>query len=165
MNIIKGFPTIFLFICFVLIITDCFMVEADTCKPSGKLRGKKLPPGQCDSNCCEDGKFYTTYKCSPPVSECDNRYHSDDEPVVALSTGWFNNKKRCLKYITIHGNGKSVKAKVVDECDSAKGCDSEHGYQRPCPNNIVDASKAVWKALGVPESDWGLIDIYWSDAN
>ncbi|MBA0717727.1 hypothetical protein Golax_005514 [Gossypium laxum] len=134
------------------------MVEADTCKPSGKLRGKKPPPGQCDSNCCEDGKFYTTYKCSPPVSshtkgkltinsfaaggegggpsECDNRYHSDDEP-----------------------------AKVVDECDSAKGCDSEHGYQPPCPNNIVDASKAVWKALGVPENDWGLMDIYWSDAN
>ncbi|MFQ6669814.1 hypothetical protein Gotur_034914 [Gossypium turneri] len=46
MNIFKGFPTIFLFICFVLIITDCFMVEADTCKPSGKLRGKKPLPGQ-----------------------------------------------------------------------------------------------------------------------
>ncbi|PPD79399.1 hypothetical protein GOBAR_DD23669 [Gossypium barbadense] len=107
------------------------MVEADTCKPSGKLRGKKPPPGQCDSNCCEEGKFYTT----------------------------------CSKYITIHGNGKSVKAKVVDECDSAKGCDSEHGYQPPCPNNIVDASKAVWKALGVPENDWGLMNIYWSDAN
>ncbi|MBA0862816.1 hypothetical protein Goshw_013221 [Gossypium schwendimanii] len=39
------------------------MVEADTCKPSGKLRGKKPPPGQCDSNCCVEGKFYTTYKC------------------------------------------------------------------------------------------------------
>ncbi|MFQ6637077.1 hypothetical protein Gotur_034916 [Gossypium turneri] len=187
MNIIKGFPTVFLFICFVLILIDCLMVEADTCKPSGKLRGKKPPPGQCDDNCCEDGKFYTTYKCSPPVSshtkakltinsfaaggdgggpsECDNHYHSDDEPVVALSTGWFNNKKRCLKYIKIHGNGKSVKAKVVDECDSTRGCDSEHGYQPPCPNNIVDASKAVWKALGVPENDWGLMDIYWSDTN
>ena len=31
-------------------------------------------------------------------------------------------------------------------------------------NNVVDASKAVWKALGVPESDWGEMDIYWSDA-
>ncbi|KAJ4824898.1 hypothetical protein Tsubulata_007211 [Turnera subulata] len=35
------------------------------------------------------------------------------------------------------------------------GCDSDHDYQPPCPNNIVDDSKAVWKALGVPESDWG----------
>ncbi|MBA0592410.1 hypothetical protein Gorai_009392, partial [Gossypium raimondii] len=88
-------------------------------------------------------------------SECDNRYHSDDEPVVALSTGWFSNKKRCSKYITIHGNGKSVKAKVVDECDSV------HDYQPPCPNNIVNASKAVWKALGFLEKNWGEMDIYW----
>ncbi|PRQ58006.1 putative rlpA-like protein, double-psi beta-barrel [Rosa chinensis] len=50
------------------------------------------------------------------ASECDGRYHSDSTPVVALSTGWFNNSKRCLYYITIHANGRSVKAKVVDEC-------------------------------------------------
>ncbi|KAE8683707.1 putative ripening-related protein 1 [Hibiscus syriacus] len=113
-------------------------------RPSGKIRGKNPPPGQCntenDSDCCKDGKLYTTYKCSPPVlshtnatlilnsfqaggdggspSECDNQYHSDDDPVVALSTGWFNGKKRCLKYINIYGNGRSVRAKVVDECDS-----------------------------------------------
>ena len=39
-------------------------------------------------------------------------------------------------------------------------------YQPPCPNNIVDASKAVWKALGVPEEsdDWGKLNITWSDA-
>jgi hypothetical protein len=84
--------------------------------------------------------------------------------VVALSTGWFNNKRRCLKYITISGNGKSVKAKVVDECDSSTGSDADHDYQPPCHNNIVNASKAVWKALGVPQSEWGELDIYWSDA-
>ncbi|KAJ4824895.1 hypothetical protein Tsubulata_007207, partial [Turnera subulata] len=86
-------------------------------------------------------------------SECDNQYHSDDTPVVALSTGWFNHSSRCLNFINIYGNGKSVKA-----------MDSDHDYQAPCPNNIVDASKAVWKALGVPGSDWGELDIYWSDA-
>lgn len=53
---------------------------------------------------------------------------------------------------------------VVDECDSTMGCDSDHDFQPPCPNNIVDASKAVWKALGVPEKDWGELDITWSDA-
>ncbi|KAL7254435.1 hypothetical protein ACSBR1_008761 [Camellia fascicularis] len=34
--------------------------------------GKKPPPGQCnrenDSDCCVQGKMYTIYKCSPPVS-------------------------------------------------------------------------------------------------
>lgn len=53
---------------------------------------------------------------------------------------------------------------VVDECDSTMGCDDEHDYQPPCPNNIVDASRAVWEALGVPEGDWGELDITWSDA-
>ncbi|XP_061999338.1 uncharacterized protein LOC133716678 [Rosa rugosa] len=46
---------------------------------------------------------------------------------------WYNNGKRCSHYITIYGNGKSVKAKVVDECDSTRGCDDD----------IVDASKAA----------------------
>ncbi|XP_059654225.1 uncharacterized protein LOC132300936 [Cornus florida] len=174
---------------FLLSLTIFSNVEAQTCKPSGKLKGKKPPPGECntknDSECCEEGKLYTTYKCSPKVSshtkavltinsfekggdggaesECDGKFHSDDERVVALSTGWFNKKKRCLKSIVIHGNGKSVKAKVVDECDSTMGCDADHDYQPPCPNNIVDASKAVWKALGVPEDERGQLDIYWSD--
>ncbi|KAL8500217.1 hypothetical protein ACS0TY_019993 [Phlomoides rotata] len=129
--------------------------------------------GQCnqenDSDCCKAGELYTTYKCSPPVSgntkahltinsfqkggdgggpsECDNQYHSDDTPVVALSTGWYSGGSRCLKNVVISGNGRSVTAKVVDECDSTMGCDEDHDYQPPCPNNIVDASKAVWKAL------------------
>ncbi|KAK4849148.1 hypothetical protein QYF36_021424 [Acer negundo] len=99
-------------------------------------------------------------------SECDNKYHPDNTPVVALSTGWYSGGSRCLNYINIYGNGNSVKAKVVDECDSTMGCDSDHDYQPPCDNNIVDASKAVWQALGVDESssDWGYMDIYWSDA-
>nr|KAJ0212799.1 hypothetical protein LSAT_V11C400173270 [Lactuca sativa] len=69
----------------------------------------------------------------------------------------------CHKYITINGNGRSVKAMVVDECDSIMGCDGDHDYQPPCPNNIVDVSKAVWKALGVSESEdnWGEMDITW----
>ncbi|CAI0445391.1 unnamed protein product, partial [Linum tenue] len=77
------------------------------------------------------------------ASECDNQYHSDDKPIFALSKGWFNKKSRCLNFINIHGNDNTVRAMAVDECDS----------QPPCPNNIFDASKAVWKASGVPESD------------
>ena len=32
-----------------------------------------------------------------------------------LSTGWYNHGNRCLNFINIHGNGKMVKAMVVDE--------------------------------------------------
>ncbi|MED6217083.1 hypothetical protein PIB30_014542 [Stylosanthes scabra] len=181
-------PLIFLLT--FLIISNCLLSEAQKCRPSGRIIGKKPPPGQCnqenDSDCCVQGKVYTTYECSPQVttqtkayltlnsfqeggdgggpSECDNKYHSDDTPVVALSTGWFNNKSRCLNNITISANGRSVVAMVVDECDSRKGCDEDHDYQPPCKNNIVDASKAVWEALGVPHDQWGGLDITWSDA-
>ncbi|KAK3001766.1 hypothetical protein RJ639_021531 [Escallonia herrerae] len=176
-------------ICFLLVLPNFLSAKAQ-CVPSGTFTGTKPPPGQCpsenDSDCCVQGKLYTTYGCSPQVwpftpatlrlnsfrkgndgggpSECDNQYHPDDAPVVALSTGWFDNRSRCMKYITIYGNGQSVRAIVVDECDSTSGCDGNHGYQPPCSNNVVDASSAVWRALGVPERNWGDLSVIWSDA-
>ncbi|GAA0187101.1 hypothetical protein LIER_34389 [Lithospermum erythrorhizon] len=78
-------------------------------------------------------------------SQCDGKFHSDYEPVVALSTGWYSGRSRCKKHVTMSANGRSAKAMVVDECDSTMGCDEDHDYQPPCPNNIVDASEAVWK--------------------
>ncbi|KAL2335960.1 hypothetical protein Fmac_010406 [Flemingia macrophylla] len=174
-----------------LLIANSVYSEAEQCRASGRIKGKKAPPGQCnkenDSDCCEQGKMYPIYKCSPQVSgrtkayltlnsfekngdgggpsACDNQYHSDDKPIVALSTGWFNHKSRCHKKITINGNGRSVEAMVVDECDSTMGCDADHDYQPPCANNIVDASKAVWEALGVPQDQWGGLQITWSESS
>jgi hypothetical protein len=133
------------------------------CHASGYLPGRS---GNCeksnDLDCCEDGKRYPQYRCSPPVtastkavltlnsfekgkdgggpSECDNAYQSDEEKVVALSTGWFNDMARCGHRIKITANGNSVYAKVVDECDSVHGCDDEHNFEPPCDNDIVDAS-------------------------
>ncbi|PPD90279.1 hypothetical protein GOBAR_DD12782 [Gossypium barbadense] len=52
-----------------------------------------------------------------------------------------------------HGNGNTMRAKVVDEHDSTIRYDFDHDYQPPCPNNIVNTLKAVWKAPRVPESD------------
>ncbi|KAJ6400557.1 hypothetical protein OIU84_016079 [Salix udensis] len=92
-------------------------------------------------------------------SECDNQCHSEKGG---------DGRNRCLNFIKIHGNGKSVKAMVVDECDSTMGCDSDHDYQPPrdsdhdyqppcdsdhdyqppCANNIVDASKAGLESIG-----------------
>uniref|UniRef100_N1QXW1 Ripening-related protein 4 n=1 Tax=Aegilops tauschii TaxID=37682 RepID=N1QXW1_AEGTA len=157
------------------------------CRASGYLPGKS---GNCeksnDPDCCEDGKRYPQYHCSPPVtattkavltlnsfekgkdgggpSECDNSYHSDKELVVALSTGWFKNMARCGHRIKITANGKSVYAKVVDECDSVYGCDADHNYEPPCNNNIVDASPAVWNALGL-DQNIGMEDITCSETN
>lgn len=117
-----------------LIVSFAPKIEATPCIPSGKIKGKKPPKDKCnksnDSECCEEGKYYDVYKCSPLVSgrtkgfltlngfekgkhsggasACDGHYHSDDIPIVALSTGWFNNMKRCFNNITIYGNGKSV---------------------------------------------------------
>ncbi|XP_019176231.1 PREDICTED: putative ripening-related protein 1 [Ipomoea nil] len=161
------------------------------CKPSGQIQAKGPQPGLCSqvntTDCCVPGRFYPLYKCSPPVSkttaavltlnsfekggdgsspsECDGKYHSDDTPVVALSTGWYSGGGRCHHNISISGNGgRRVNVLVVDECESTMGCDEEHHHQPPCSNNIVVASKAVWKALGVPLNEWGTLDITWSDA-
>ncbi|KAK7274480.1 hypothetical protein RIF29_15572 [Crotalaria pallida] len=187
---IKIQSILFLVIVVVVSLRVSSIEGAGTCRASGKIRGKKPHHGHCnrenDSECCEEGKQYSTFKCSPPVtkrtkgiltlnsfekggdgggaSACDNKFHKDSNPVVALSTGWFNHGKRCLKHINIYGNGREVKALVVDECDSTKGCDAVHDFQPPCSNNAVDASKAVWEALGVPKNKWGLLDIHWSDA-
>ncbi|KAI3693363.1 hypothetical protein L6452_33198 [Arctium lappa] len=87
-------------------------------------------------------------------AECDGKYHSDDTPIVALSTQWYNHGRRCFKSINIQYKDRSVKATVVDECDSNHGC----------KNNIVDASEAVWKALQVPKKEWGETQVTWSDA-
>ncbi|KAK7836237.1 kiwellin [Quercus suber] len=95
-----------------------------------------------DSDCCVQGKLYTIYKCSPQVSGHTkakltiNSFRKVgmvmDHLNVTISTTqmthlwWhcqrvFNNKQRCLNYITIYGNGRSVQAKVVDECESTMG--------------------------------------------
>ncbi|KAK1693631.1 hypothetical protein QYE76_010328 [Lolium multiflorum] len=166
-------------------ITSALRPSLGACQASGYLPRKA---GHCersnDPDCCEDGKRYPQYHCSPPVtsstkavltlnsfekgkdgggpSECDNAYHSDEEMVVALSTGWFKNMARCGHRIKITANGNSVYAKVVDECDSVYGCDDEHNYEPPCQNNIVDASPAVWNALGL-DQNVGELAITWSD--
>ncbi|CAI9105034.1 OLC1v1003863C1 [Oldenlandia corymbosa var. corymbosa] len=95
-------------------------------------------------------------------SEGDGFYHHNCESVVALSTGWFSDGSRWGKMIRITaGNGRSTTAIVVDECDSMHGCNEEHAFQPPCDNYIVDASEAVWNALGLDEHE-GRVQITWS---
>lgn len=88
-------------------------------------------------------------------SECDGHFHSDGEMIVALSTGWYAGGHRCHRTIRITSErtGRSVEARVVDECDSRRGC----------RDNIVDSSKAVWRALGL-DTNAGEVPVTWSDA-
>lgn len=66
------FSSVFILFFLLLLVTKWSSVEAQACKPSGKIRGIKAPPRQCnaenDSDCCVEVKLYTTYKCSPQVS-------------------------------------------------------------------------------------------------
>ena len=88
-------------------------------------------------------------------SECDGHYHSNKDLITALSTGWYAGGSRCFKPIRITSTqtGRTVVARVVDECDSHHGC----------KNNIVDTSQAVWDALGL-DSNIGVVPVTWSDA-
>ncbi|KAL9228927.1 hypothetical protein vseg_004455 [Gypsophila vaccaria] len=168
-----------------LAIICSVQVTAQNCRSTGVFRGDGPPAGQCSSNCCVQNQVYFTFECSPTVtnqtpgvlsfrtfqanagvnpSKCDSMYHSDSTPVVALSTGWYNGSSRCGKAILINANGKTVKATVVDECDSTKGCDAQEGYHPPCGYNVVAGNTAVWNALGVPTSQSGQLSITWSDA-
>ncbi|GLJ16839.1 hypothetical protein SUGI_0290270 [Cryptomeria japonica] len=160
-----------------------------SCNPSGFLNGNSHKCNQeHDSDCCRSGVRYPQYKCSPRVKEktpatltlngfgknedgegaaaCDGKFCKDTDLVVALSTGWYAGGSRCNNFIKISNphNGRTVRAMVVDECDSFSGCDDDRDHQPPCKNNIVDASPGVWKALGVHDEDAGLMSITWSDA-
>ncbi|KAJ8511888.1 hypothetical protein OPV22_002322 [Ensete ventricosum] len=163
----------------ILLLSTAVLRYVQSCSHSGHLTSTR---GKCNEHkgaeCCKAGNKYPRYRCSPPVtaatnahmtiydfseggdgaapSKCDGEYHSDHEMIVALSTGWYNDSSRCGKSVRIDANGRSVLAKVVDECDSMLRIDSW--------NNIVDASQGVWKALGIYKSPDGDYQITWSDA-
>ncbi|VAI19399.1 unnamed protein product [Triticum turgidum subsp. durum] len=86
---------------------------------------------------------------------CDGKYHSDKDMIAALSTRWYDGGRRCHKTIRITSkrNGRTVEARVVDECDSNHGC----------KDDVVDTSAAVWEALGL-DTDVGVVPVTWSDA-
>ncbi|CAI9765237.1 unnamed protein product [Fraxinus pennsylvanica] len=60
--------------------------------------------------------------------ESDDLYHSDGAPLVAQSTRWIKNKRRCFNNVYIYGNGRSVKAMVVVEDCSDMGCVSHQCF-------------------------------------
>ena len=141
--------------------------KPDPCsgKDDGSVPGtlhKNKKPGHCPSPGASGGtpgimtvNGFQKGEDGGGPAECDGKYHSDKDLIVALSTRWYAGGRRCHKPIRITSkqNGRTVVARVVDECDSRHGC----------KNNIVDTSEAVWRALGL-DSNIGEVPVTWSDA-
>lgn len=64
---------------------------------------------------------FTNYDPSTGGGYCDGVKHSPDELVVALYTDQLLDNDLCLKYITLYGNGRSVRVQVVDMCNKDHG--------------------------------------------
>ncbi|PWA77367.1 rlpA-like double-psi beta-barrel domain-containing protein [Artemisia annua] len=78
---------------------------------------------------------------------CDGNYHSNDLPIVSLPPNLYNDGQNCFKYIVIYYQQINQVAIVMDESDA---------------DNTIVASEAVWRAFGIPESEWGDLDVTWS---
>ncbi|CAK9134432.1 unnamed protein product [Ilex paraguariensis] len=85
----------YLLLFFLLLVTIISSSEVQSCKPSGKIKGKKLPHGHATlrttlsvaTNAVLTINSFEKGGDGGAESECDNKYHSDDTPVVVLSTG------------------------------------------------------------------------------
>ncbi|GJZ48307.1 putative ripening-related protein 2 [Tanacetum coccineum] len=73
-------------------------------------------------------------------ADCDGVYHSNDLFIVSLPTKWYNEGKNGYKHINIFYRDEIIQPMVIDESDT---------------NNTIVASKAVWRFLQIPESEWG----------
>ncbi|TKY48552.1 Ripening-related protein grip22 [Spatholobus suberectus] len=119
-----------------------------SCQSSGTLNVPVLSPGfVLHASHPQSSRSTISAKVGALRVRRDEQYHDNSERVV---TGWFNNKSRCGNMIRITAcNGRSVTAKVVDECDSVNGCDKEHAGQPPCRNNIVNLNGSGPKLRGM----------------
>ncbi|XP_075521104.1 kiwellin-1-like [Primulina tabacum] len=143
-----------------ILTTQSTLARPQVCKPSGKVRGKKLPP-EIRNDCCEKGKLYNTYKCSPPVSKSTKAILTlNSFETIGDVPSTCDHTDCCTLDGVVQWRAKTT---VIDECDSIMGCDADNGHQPPRGNNIVEASKAIWEALGVPKDDWNVLIITWSD--
>lgn len=94
----------------------------------------------------------TNYDPTTGGGACDGIVHSQYELIAAIHTDQLQrgtSNSMCGKSITIYGNGKSSRVKVVDECSKFDGCTS----------GTVDVPLAVWNQLGMVP---GRQDITWS---
>ncbi|KAM0845565.1 hypothetical protein ACQ4PT_056277 [Festuca glaucescens] len=135
-----------------IVATLVILQQLSTCAGRGQAPRQAGPlgtPGVMTVNGFEKGQD------GGGPAECDGKYHSNGDLIVALSTRRYAGGRRCHKPIRITSkhSSRTVVARVVDECDSRHGC----------KDNIVDTSAAVWKALG-HDTSIGEVPVTWSDA-
>ncbi|KAF6175173.1 hypothetical protein GIB67_022854 [Kingdonia uniflora] len=67
----------------LLLVTVSLEIEAQLCRMSGRVRGRKPPPGQCNqennSDCCVEGKMYPVYR----IILCSNFVLMNKEPILS----------------------------------------------------------------------------------
>lgn len=85
----------------------------------------------------------------PQSVYCDGKFFTkDSDLIVAINGAQFNNGGLCGQCILISHGGKSVKAKVIDECPSEY-----------CSFGQVDASKGVFANFAT--LDTGIVTVSW----
>ncbi|RYP86390.1 hypothetical protein DL770_004895 [Monosporascus sp. CRB-9-2] len=88
---------------------------------------------------------------TPGLGAC-GRVNSASDPVVALSPAQYgsfpnpNNSPVCGRWITIHGNGRTTAAQVVDMCPS-------------CASGSIDVSPVIFDDIA--PLDVGRIQVTW----
>nr|GEV54223.1 retrovirus-related Pol polyprotein from transposon TNT 1-94 [Tanacetum cinerariifolium] len=158
-DIMKQSTVIFLILFSLLIITlFTSRVDAQSETYSEKLRGK--------NDLSRLDKFQKTYKRSllaatsatlavtdyeeggdSGPAACDGKFHSNDDFIVSLPPNWYNDGQNCYKHIYVYYQYDFIQATVIDESDA---------------DNTIVASKAIWRFLGIPESEWGDLDVTWT---
>lgn len=82
---------------------------------------------------------------NPGLGAC-GQTNGDNDAVAAVSTGVYSSGGACGKTATIHYNGKSTTAKVVDLCPS-------------CATGNIDVSPSVFQKLSPLSA--GRVDVTW----
>ena len=83
----------------ILLLADCLNVEGQICRPSGTIRGKKPPPGECnqdnDSDCC-----CWTWAGSPTWARLNPTQKPKEVEAVVLETT-ANDKEQRVSFLNI----------------------------------------------------------------
>ncbi|KAJ8766187.1 hypothetical protein K2173_021704 [Erythroxylum novogranatense] len=163
---------------FLVLVTTDVAVEARKSSPGEKTNVENLQKPKCsgDEDCFGEAVFNNSLKRKKGNSKiqnmkanltfrdfskrgggekatCGDKYYRNTKNVVAISSDWLgDDEERCNKQISITGNGVTVTAEVVDECDISDNC--------------IAASRSVGKGLGIRrrKARKESIEVTWSDA-
>ncbi|BGP12448.1 hypothetical protein JCM10213v2_000365 [Rhodosporidiobolus nylandii] len=88
-----------------------------------------------------------TYFYQNGVAGACGTVHSDSDYIIALQTSMYSGGSNCGRTVSINGNGKTITAKVADECPTCVSSGS------------IDLSEAAFKSLA--GLDAGVVSVTW----